>query len=120
MKNNTLLDVLEKYGYDDIWGEVDKFICEEPQTLNCCIRNKSIPFGIELMDLNLLNSINTYIDGNVIRSDVIVSSIVEYQESRQVDKKECEQWFLVSVELKVFDERVEIKIVDVQTYYKKQ
>lgn len=122
MKNNTftLLDVLEKYGYNDIWDVVDKFICEEPQTLNCCVRNKSILLGIELMDLNLLNSFNTHIDDSVIRSDIIVISTIEYHEARQGDKKECEQWFLVSVELKVFDERVEIKIIDVQTYYKKQ
>lgn len=120
MRKNTLIAILDKFGYDDIWESVETYMREEPQTLDCCVWNRSIQHGIELLDIKLLNSFNTHIDDNVIHSDVIVTSNIGYQEARQGDKKEYEQWFLVSVELKVFDEKVEIKIVDVQTYYKKQ
>lgn len=120
MKNNTLIDVLEKYGYDDIWERVEAYIRNETHMLDCCIWNRSIQHGIGLLNIKLLNSFNTHIDDSVIRSDVIVTCTIEYQENRRGDKKEYEQWFLVSVVLMIFDERVEIKIVDVQTYYKKQ
>lgn len=120
MRENTLIAILDKFGCDNIWERVEAYIRNETHMLDCCIWNRSIQHGIGLLNIKLLNSFNTHIDDSVIRSDVIVTCTIEYQENKRGDKKEYEQWFLLSVVLMIFDERVEIKIVDVQTYYKKQ
>lgn len=91
MRKNTLIAILDKFGYDNIWGSVEAYIRDEPQTLDCCVWNRSIQHGIELLEIQLLNSFNSHIDGNAIHSDVIVTSNIEYQETRQDDKKEYEQ-----------------------------